>query len=168
MAGISSAEPGPGKHPEAGSTSSPSQERAELTVAPSRSPLNRQSIVEAMTELLGPDAVETRDEQLRAASVDRFKKYTSVHGIFDGPIPAAIIYPQSTADVRAVLRFAAENLVNVVPRTGQTATEGGLETVVEDSLVVDGSRMNAILSVDPVDMMATAQCGVGLQELEDV
>src|SRR5262249_20485785 len=58
-------------------------------------------------------------------------------------------------------------LVNVVPRTGGTATEGGLETVVEDSLVVDGSRMNAILSVDPADMMATAECGVGLQLLED-
>jgi alkyldihydroxyacetonephosphate synthase len=137
-------------------------------MAPSRSPLNRPSIVAAMTELLGPYAVDTRDEQLKAASVDRFKKYTSVHGIYDGPIPAAIVYPSSTAEVAAVLRFAAENLVNVVPRTGRTATEGGLETVVEDSLVVDGSRMNKILSIDPVDMMATAQCGVGLQELEDI
>ena len=44
----------------------------------------------------------------------------------------------------AVLRFADDHIVNVVPRTGRTATEGGLETVVEDSLVVDGSRMNAI------------------------
>jgi alkyldihydroxyacetonephosphate synthase len=136
-------------------------------MAPSRSPLSRQSIVEAMTRLLGPGAVETSDERLKAASVDRFRKYTAVHGIYDGPIPAAIIYPSSTADVAAVLRFAEENLVNVVPRTGGTATEGGLETVVEDSLVVDGSRMNAIGSIDPVDMMATAQCGVGLQELED-
>ena len=137
-------------------------------MAPSRSPLNRQSIAQAMTELLGPDAVETGHEQLKAASVDRFKKYTAVHGIYDGPIPAAIVYPSSTADVAAVLRFAEENLVNVVPRTGRTATEGGLETVVEDSLVVDGSRMNAILSIDSVDMMATVQCGVGLQELEDI
>jgi alkyldihydroxyacetonephosphate synthase len=136
-------------------------------MAPSRSPLDRQSIVAAMTELLGPGAIETGDEQLKAASVDRFRKYSSVHGIYDGPIPAAIVYPGSTADVAAVLRFAEENLVNVVPRTGQTATEGGLETVVEDSLVVDGSRMNAILAVDPVDMMATAQCGAGLQQLED-
>ena len=136
-------------------------------MAPSRSPLTRQSIVEAMTELLGPGAVETGGEQLRAASVDRFRKYTSVHGIYDGPIPAAIVYPSSTEDVAAILRFAAENLVNLVPRTGQTATEGGLETVIEDSLVVDGSRMNAILSIDPVDMMATMQCGVRLQELED-
>jgi FAD/FMN-containing dehydrogenase len=137
-------------------------------MAPSRSPLNRPSIVAAMTELLGPGAVDTRDEQLKAASVDRFKKYTAVHGIYDGPIPAAIVYPSSTAEVAAVLRFAAENLVNVVPRTGRTATEGGLETVVEDSLVVDGSRMNKILAIDPVDMMATVQCGVGLQELEDI
>ena len=137
-------------------------------MAPSRSPLNRPSIVAAMTELLGPHAVDTRDEQLKAASVDRFKKYTSVHGIYDGPVPAAIVCPSSTAEVAAVLRFAAENLVNVVPRTGRTATEGGLETVVEDSLVVDGSRMNKILSIDPVDMMATVQCGVGLQELEDI
>ena len=137
-------------------------------MAPSRSPLNRQSIVVAMTELLGSHAVETGDEQLKAASVDRFRKYTAVHGIYDGPIPAAIVYPSSTADVAAVLRFAEENLVNVVPRTGRTATEGGLETVVEDSLVVDGSRMNAILSIDSVDMMATVQCGVGLQELEDL
>jgi len=137
-------------------------------MAPSRSPLNRQSIARALTELLGPDAVETGHEQLKAASVDRFKKYTAVHGIYDGPIPAAIAYPSSTAEVAAILRFAEENLVNVVPRTGGTATEGGLETVVEDSLVVDGSRMNTILSIDSVDMMATVQCGVGLQELEDI
>ena len=137
-------------------------------MAPSRSPLNRPSIVQAMTDLLGPGAVETGDEQLKAASVDRFRKYTAVHGIYDGPIPAAIVYPSSTAEVAAVLRFAEQNLVNIVPRTGGTATEGGLETVVEDSLVVDGSRMNAILSIDSVDMMATAQCGVGLQELEDL
>jgi FAD/FMN-containing dehydrogenase len=137
-------------------------------MAPSRSPLNRQSIAQALTELLGPDAVETDHEQLKAASVDRFKKYTAVHGIYDGPIPAAIAYPSSTAEVAAILRFAEENLVNVVPRTGRTATEGGLETVVEDSLVVDGSRMNTILSIDSVDMMATVQCGVGLQELEDI
>jgi alkyldihydroxyacetonephosphate synthase len=134
----------------------------------SRSPLDRQSIVSAMTELLGSHAVETGDEQLKAASVDRFKKYTAVHGIYDGPIPAAIVYPASTADVAAIFRFAEEHLVNVVPRTGRTATEGGLETVVEDSLVVDGSRMNAILSIDSVDMMAAVQCGVGLAELEDL
>src|ERR1700734_3741947 len=109
-------------------------------MAPSRSPLTRPSIVDEMTGLLGPAAVDTRDEELRQASLGRFRKYAAVHGIYDGPTPAAIVYPSSTAEVAEVLRFAEQNLVNIVPRTGATATEGGLETVVEDSLVLDGAR----------------------------
>jgi alkyldihydroxyacetonephosphate synthase len=133
----------------------------------SRSTLTRDKIVERLTDLLGPEDVITDEQALREASVDRFKKYTAVHGIFDGPFPAAIVRVRSTPQVAAVLELAQRHLVNVVPRTGGTATEGGLETVVEDTVVLDGSAMDAILGVDPVNMMATAQCGVPLQVLED-
>lgn len=133
----------------------------------SRSALTRAEIVDRLRDLIGDDQVDTDARELREASVDRFKKYTSVHGIFDGPIPAAIAYARSTEDVSAILSFAEENLINIVPRTGRTATEGGLETIVEDTIVLDGSRMDAILEIDPIDMMITAQCGVPLQVLED-
>lgn len=136
-------------------------------MAPSRSSLSRDEIVARLTELLGAAAVDTDETELELASVDRFKKYQSVHGIFDGPIPAAIAYPESTEQVSAVLAFANDHLINVVPRTGRTATEGGLETVVDDSIVLDGSRMNRVLDVDPINMMVTVQCGVPLQQLED-
>ncbi len=133
----------------------------------SRSALTRAEIVDRLRDLIGDDQVDTDARELREASVDRFKKYTSVHGIFDGPIPAAIAYARSTEDVSAILSFAEENLINIVPRTGRTATEGGLETIVEDTIVLDGSRMDAILEIDPIDMMVTAQCGLPLQVLED-
>lgn len=133
----------------------------------SRSALTRDEIVTRLRELIGAEKIDIDPQELREASVDRFKKYTAVHGIFDGPIPAAIAYAESTDDVAAILRFADENLINVVPRTGRTATEGGLETVVDDTIVLDASRMNTILKIDPVDMMVTAQCGVPLQVLED-
>ncbi|MGO4593290.1 FAD-binding oxidoreductase [Leifsonia sp. 2TAF2] len=133
----------------------------------SRSTLSRDQIPERLVQLLGAEQVDTDDAALREASVDRFKKYTAVHGIFDGPFPAAIAYPRTTDDVAAVLRFADENLVAVVPRTGRTATEGGLETVVADAIVLDGSRMDAVLDVNEIDMMVTVQCGVPLQRLED-
>ncbi|HEU0206508.1 MAG TPA: FAD-binding oxidoreductase [Pseudolysinimonas sp.] len=133
----------------------------------SRSPLSREQIVSAVVDLLGADDIDTDETALREASVDRFKKYTAANGIFDGPFPSVIAYPRTAQQVAEVLRFANDNLVAVVPRTGRTATEGGLETVVADSIVLDGSRMNAILSIDPVDMMATVQCGVPLQVLED-
>lgn len=136
-------------------------------MAQSRSPLDRAEIVAGVTALLGAGAIDTDPQNLREASVDRFRKYTAVHDIFDGPIPAVIAYPQNTDQVSAVLGFANENLINIVARTGRTATEGGLETVVDDTIVLDGSRMNDILRIDPVDMMATVQCGVPLQVLED-
>ncbi len=133
----------------------------------SRSTLDRDAIVTAVTELLSPEQVDTDHEHLQAGSVDRFRKLTAARGRFDGPLPAAIVYPRSTAEVAALLAFAERERVAVVPRTGGTSTEGGLETVVADALVVDGSAMDTVVSIDETDMMATVQCGVSLQSLED-
>lgn len=133
----------------------------------SRSALSREDIVRAVTELLGPEQVNTDPVHLRESSVDRFRKYTAVHGIYDGPMPAAVVYPTSTDQVARLLELAQRERLAVVSRTGGTSTEGGLETVVEDALVVDGSRMDQILDVDVENMMVTVQCGVPLQLLED-
>jgi len=129
--------------------------------------LNRDEIVARLETLVGQERVCTDKAKLREASVDRFKKYTAVHDIFDGPIPATIVNASSAQQVADVLAFANTNRINVVPRTGRTGTEGGLETVVEDTIVLDGSNMDEIILIDPVNMQATAQCGVPLQVLED-
>lgn len=133
----------------------------------SRSNLSRSDVVRAVTDLLGPEHVVTDPTVLRESSVDRFRKYTSVHGIYDGPVPAAVVYPTTTEQVAQLLKLAQRERVAVVPRTGGTSTEGGLETVVEDALVIDGSRMDRVLEVDIENMTATVQCGVPLQVLED-
>ncbi len=129
--------------------------------------LNREQVVAQVKQLLGEAAVDTTPQRLQEVSVDRFHKYEAVHGIFAGPFPAAIVYPTSTDHVAQLLDFAQRERVAVVPRTGGTGTEGGLETAVADSLVIDGSRMSQILSIDEPNMMATAQCGAPLRELEE-
>jgi alkyldihydroxyacetonephosphate synthase len=83
------------------------------------------------------------------------------------PIPAAVVYVQSASQVSEVLKLANEHQINVVPRTGHSATEGGLETAVENSIVVDGSRMNNIIKIHTYNMLATCECGVPLEVLED-
>lgn len=133
----------------------------------SRSTLNRDEVLAALTDLLGPERVDTDGTRLAESSVDRFRKYTAVHGIYDGPLPAAIVHPTSTAEVSALLELAQRERIAVVPRTGGTSTEGGLETVVENTVVVDGSAMDRILAVDAENMQVTVQCGVPLQVLED-
>ena len=129
--------------------------------------LSREAIVEGLRRIVGPDAVITDETVLRQSSVDNFRKLENIFGVYTRPLPAAVVMPRSTAQVAELLRFADERGVNVIPRTGGTATEGGLESAVPDSVVIDGSRMNEILSVDAYNMQATCQCGVPLQELED-
>jgi alkyldihydroxyacetonephosphate synthase len=130
-------------------------------------PLTRESIVEHLQKILGPDQVITDENTLRQRSIDNFRKLQNIFEVYTMPVPAAVAVVRSTEQASAVLAFADEHRVNVVARTGGTATEGGLETPVENSIVLDGSGMNKIISIDAYNMQATAQCGVPLQELED-
>jgi alkyldihydroxyacetonephosphate synthase len=130
-------------------------------------PLSREAIVEHLQQILGTDRVVTDHHILQQRSIDNFRKLQNIFGVYTMPLPAAVAMVGSTDEVASVLAFADEHGVNVVARTGGTATEGGLETPVENSIVVDGGMMNEIISIDPYNMQATAQCGVPLQRLED-
>ena len=110
--------------------------------------LQREQIVEQLVDLVGADQVVTDAVVLQESSVDRFRRFEAFHGVFRLPSPLAVVNVRSTREVAAVLAFANANKVNVVPRTGHSATEGGLETILENSIVVDGSGMNKILDID--------------------
>jgi len=129
--------------------------------------LTREAIVEHLQQLLSAEQVVTDEQTLRERSIDNFRKLQHIFGVYTMPTPAAVVHVRSTDEVSQVLAFAQEHGVNVVARTGGTATEGGLETPVENSIVVDGGEMNAILKIDAYNMQATVQCGVPLQALED-
>lgn len=129
--------------------------------------LSREEVVKGITEILGADNVVTDETVLKESSIDRYRKYEQCHEVYELPIPAAVAYVNSTEDVAKVLKFANDNIINIVPRTGHSAIEGGLETQKENSIVLDGSNMNKILNIDTYNMQVTCQCGVPLQDLDD-
>ena len=129
--------------------------------------LSREAIVENLVNIVGKDQVITDEKVLKESSVDRYRKFEQCHQVYTRPIPAAVVYVHNTDEVAAILKFADENGVNVVARTGQSAIEGGLETAVENSIVVDGSTMNKVIKIDETNMQVTCQCGVPLQSLDD-
>ena len=129
--------------------------------------LSRGAIVDHLKNMVGPERVITDEQVLKDNSHDRYKKFETIFGVYTTPIPAAVVKLADTKQVSDVLKFLNESKINAVARTGGTATEGGLETIVENSVVLDGSQMNQILKIDPTNMLATAQCGVNLGELED-
>lgn len=130
--------------------------------------LSRTAIVQGLQKILGPQDVITDEQELKQSSIDRLRLYEDVHGVFTQPLPAAVAMARSTRQVADVLKFANQHRINVVARTGRTATEGGLETAVPDSIVLDGSGMDRIIKIDTYNMQATVQCGVPLQVLEDL
>ena len=129
--------------------------------------LKREEIVAELVKICGEEAVVTDIEVLQESSYDRFRKYEGYNKVFTNPLPAAVVYVKDKYQVSEVLRFANANGINVVPRTGHSATEGGLETIVENSIVLDGSQMKKIINVDTYNMQVTCECGVVLEDLEN-
>ena len=129
--------------------------------------LTNEAVVTHLHQILGASQVNTDEVELKRSSVDNFRKLQNIFGVHTMRLPLAVVHVRSTEEVAKVLAFADEHGVNVVARTGGTATEGGLESGAEQSIVVDGGQMNQIISVDAYNMQATVQCGVPLQVLED-
>ena len=129
--------------------------------------MRNERIMEHLESMLEPTQINTDAADLYDASADRYKKYAKARNVLDVPPPLAIVYPKSSEQVRDLLVFCNENLINVIPRAGKTATEGGLENWKEQTLVIDTKLLDKIIMIDTYNMQATVQAGVPLQELED-
>lgn len=78
-------------------------------------------------------------------------------------MPLAVAYPKDEADIQEIVRFAAKNHINLIPRAGGTSLAG---QVVGKGLVVDISKyMNCILEINSEEHWIRVQPGVILDEL---
>jgi len=127
----------------------------------------KENLLKELESIISVEHIITDHEALYDASADRYKKYAKAKKVLDVPMPMAIVYPHTTEEVQSLLQFCNKHKINVIPRSGKTATEGGLENWKEIAIVIDGSRMNKLIKIDPYNMQATVQAGVKLQTLED-
>lgn len=83
------------------------------------------------------------------------------------PAPLAIALPSSSDEVQAIVRWALEERVGIVPSGGRTGLSGGA-VAANGELVVSFERMNRVLAFDPVDRILTVQPGLVLEALQRV
>ena len=74
-------------------------------------------------------------------------------------MPLAVVLPETTEQVAAVLRFLHKHGVRMVPRGAGTSLSGGALPMA-DAVVVGMMRMNRILDIHYADRCATVQAGV--------
>jgi len=82
------------------------------------------------------------------------------------PAPLAIALPATVEEAQAVLRWANEYSVAVVPSGGRTGLSGGA-VAASGELVLSLERMNRVLGFDPIDRTLTVQAGIALQAVHD-
>lgn len=129
--------------------------------------MSENKIIESLVDLLSEVQVNTNQDDLYDASADRYKKYAKARKVLKVPMPLAIVYPNNTEEISVLLKFCNEKQINVIPRGGKTATEGGLENWKELTIVIDANNLDKIIKIDAYNSQATVEAGVGLQTLED-
>src|SRR6185312_9000768 len=75
------------------------------------------------------------------------------------PKPSAIVFPKSTEEVVALVKWARENKIALVPSGGRTGLSGGA-AALHGEVVVSFQKMNRILEFDPYDQTVTVEAGV--------
>ena len=81
-------------------------------------------------------------------------------------LPLAVVLPESTEEVSAILRFCQENHIKVVPRGAGTSLSGGA-LPLEDAVVLCLTRMSKVLSIDLTNRVAHVEAGITNSAITD-
>lgn len=110
--------------------------------------------LEAIIGICGPGAASAAPEQRRVYSRDASRIQGQCR---------AVAWPTEAGHVAGLVAWAASENIDLVPRGAGTGLCGG--ATPQDSLVVDFSRMNRILEIDPSSRRARVGPGVVLEIL---
>ena len=109
------------------------------------------AVVRALAAIVGRDHLVTDPDRLVVYESDGLTAYRS--------LPRAVVLPDSTEEVAAVVRLLHGEGIPVVPRGAGTGLSGGA-LPTPDGVVVGTARMNRILAIDAENRLARVQPGV--------
>ena len=116
----------------------------------------------------GKERQDIADELRRRVDGEvRFDPYSRLLYSTDASIyqmePVGVVIPRTTADVQAVVDFAAREGIPVLPRSGGTSLAG---QTVNHAIVLDFSKyLNNVLEVNAAEQWARVQPGIILEQL---
>ncbi|MGM0632816.1 MAG: FAD-binding oxidoreductase [Pseudomonadota bacterium] len=126
-----------------------------MTSAPNA--IEHDALITALNGLVGADRVLTDAESLQTYGRDWTR--------FVDPAPSAIVLPGTVEEVQALVCWAADQGVALVPSGGRTGLSGGA-VAANAEVVVAFDRMNRILDFDPVDRQVICQPGLVTEQLQ--
>jgi FAD/FMN-containing dehydrogenase len=124
-------------------------------------------VVPALTDLLGPTQVIADADKLAFYRLDGLRPSRGYRGRKRlGLTPACVVRPRRTAEVQALVQWANQARVALVPYGGGTGLMGGAMSDGE-SVLIDFKDMADILAIKREDRHAVVQAGVVLNRVEE-
>ena len=112
--------------------------------------------IQRLQEAIGADKVLSSLEDRIAYSYD---------GTFEQNLPDLAVLPESTEDVAAVVRIAAEHGIPIVPRGMASGLAAG-SVPFSGGIALSLTRMNRILEIDEENYTVRVQAGIITADLE--
>lgn len=136
-----------------------------------RVPQLKKSTRAELVAVLGEEHVrQDRYERVFHAVGRSYRDLLSVRRGEIDAVPDAVLYPHDSEQVAAILKICARDHVAVVPFGGGSSVVGGVEPRRAKGqravVTLDTTRMNRVLSVDPISHTAVVQTGIYGPELE--
>ncbi len=111
----------------------------------------RPQILAALAALVPEASLITTANELKAFETDALTAYRSV--------PLAVVLPETTEQVAAVLAYCHKEGVPVIPRGAGTSLCGGA-IPQEDSIILGVSKMNKVIAIDYPNRAMRVQAGI--------
>lgn len=118
----------------------------------------RREIVADLADLLPEGGLISDERGLKPFETDAFIAYRRM--------PLAVVLPETTEHVAAVLKYCSRYGIPIVPRGAGTSLSGGA-IPQEDAIVVGLSKMSRTLDIDLFNRTATVQAGVTNLNISD-
>ncbi len=115
------------------------------------------ALIEELKALVEPGKVLTDAASLEAYGKDWTKHFA--------PAPSAIVFPKSIEQVQAIVRWANQHKVALVPSGGRTGLSAAA-VAAHGEVVVSFDYMNQILEINEFDRTARCQAGVVTKQLQ--
>ncbi|RLB56794.1 MAG: FAD-binding oxidoreductase [Deltaproteobacteria bacterium] len=114
----------------------------------------------------GRASVDVADRVAYARDLWPRQQIVTRSGVAAPAPPAVIVWPESSAEVAAVVDYARERAIPVVPYGAGSGVCGGILPTPE-TILIDVKRMRRILAVDDDHLTVRAEAGIIGQHLED-
>ena len=111
----------------------------------------RATIAAALRAIVPGEGVIEAPVEMRAFETDGLTAYRQM--------PLVVVLPETTAQVSAVLKYAHDNGIKVVPRGAGTSLSGGALPLA-DGILLGMAKFNRVLEIDYANRCAVVQPGV--------